>query len=1471
MHFRKTVLSAVLAVLMAPTVAAETVNDYKVDFNGLTDGALDNDWVPATGWNHVIHSDFAGRYTGSSTGGYGSTPCLNVGYAMNYSDYSNWNPGDLLVTPPVSGTVTMQVYGNSWEFGVAIYAMTEDNGTFTKGEQLFLARDPYNGPANFKRDEWGLISFEVTEPTRLGIEAFGVLLDDFTATTADIVKKKALAIAAVTPPQLSYADTDAEGKFEISYTVKVRNSGDFDLSAAEEGADKFCVSLVNATDPTIVYVTEPITPADLFIGEFSDEITLKTVITTTDYEPVGFAVKENLSGTIVRSTTITPVKYEPKLSYSSKSELIADGQEQNFGTSQKALTINYSIQNDGAATAVINSVAVPAGYSTTLTAGTEIAPHSSVNFSITKVEGESGDVNGDFVIETNAGNFTMALKGTTVGSDIWYVDFEDGKIPADANTTGTPWQTESISYSLSLTGNSTALCTSSTGTGKFISPRLVVKNGESLKFEAQRKGEESNLKVYWSTDRADWQLLKEITVSGEDTETTGAFSTENTGGWYATYYFKQFELTNVPAGEGYLAFEAGNVAIDNIVGFTKAKVGADCFISASSIPAAGEINSPYTATVTVKNSSEARAEAGTFTATLFFGNKVVATASCPRVDAGAEATLALEFTPHAAETADAHIEVAGGVLPAATPVVTVDVKAEQAVSGVTVGDIAATGYARVPASPSEVSESEIVYTAETLAKFGLKAGDRINGLTFRGTVPEEIPVELTIKMTTVDEATTYSWPYAKQLPEDAELTTVFSGAYTYPKAGSYSWSGREYENLLSVRFNGEPFVYDGRTLIVTVLNTPASPVYKSDTYFQIDDNYRSFSLFRSTENPTGSPLESASYTVDALPVTIFNLEVEDVVLSGKVTDKDNSPLAGVQVTAESGQVLYTASTDAEGRYSLPIIKNGLTYTLTYLKAGYAPKIVRNAKYSESAESDVTLEPAAGLAIKSAEIPAEGMVNSPIIVKATVINPYDRTVAAGEYTVTLKADGETVATAENVDLSALEQVTFTLAHTPHAEATLSVSVDVDMSEAGSDSSEAVEITVKPELATDEVTVIEADRYLTNGPLVFNSNVGEAQTIYTAAQLGIPAGSNISRIKFYGYISESYSGTSKVKGTVKVWIDNTETTPTADAGEYGAKAFDRTSAEPLWSGEVNLESAGDDTNPIALLDIPVSFTYTGQNIRITTYSELEEKSSYVYYAVNYNIEDQLFYRTPNYGSTTLPDYWSRSYSTPSVTLEIDNRADVETSVVDFKGRPVENALVELTSGNVLYSGTTDAEGLCTITVVRPSLRYAAKASAVNFLDAVAADSIAPVVASKVQADFMMHSQSVVTVTVKNSADDSAVSGATLAVAGVPDADIKAGETEGSYVVTVADAEGEYTLDVTAAGMEPGNTVVKLAPGSTDAVTVTLDPIKDGIRDISAPDTRTRSGVYAIDGRFLGNELPSKLAPGVYIINGRKTVIR
>lgn len=82
-------------------------------------------------------------------------------------------------------------------------------------------------------------------------------------------------------------------------------------------------------------------------------------------------------------------------------------------------------------------------------------------------------------------------------------------------------------------------------------------------------------------------------------------------------------------------------------------------------------------------------------------------------------------------------------------------------------------------------------------------------------------------------------------------------------------------------------------------------------------------------------------------------------IQGFVTDKkDNSPIAGASVKFESADVIYEATTDSKGHYSVPIIKSSLTYNVvfsaeTYLSdtiAAYVPNSAEVLSASLTKES-----------------------------------------------------------------------------------------------------------------------------------------------------------------------------------------------------------------------------------------------------------------------------------------------------------------------------------------------------------------------------------------------------------------------------------------------------------------------------------------------------------------------------------------
>ena len=122
-------LMTLLAVVGWNTAQAETVSPYEVDFN--TTITTDGDFAVAPNWGHVVNTNVS--YTYVSDGGVNGSGALRT-----YTNQKSKNAYDLLVTPLVSGTVTLYVkplgrWYNDSAF-LEFYSMDE-SGT-TRGELL---------------------------------------------------------------------------------------------------------------------------------------------------------------------------------------------------------------------------------------------------------------------------------------------------------------------------------------------------------------------------------------------------------------------------------------------------------------------------------------------------------------------------------------------------------------------------------------------------------------------------------------------------------------------------------------------------------------------------------------------------------------------------------------------------------------------------------------------------------------------------------------------------------------------------------------------------------------------------------------------------------------------------------------------------------------------------------------------------------------------------------------------------------------------------------------------------------------------------------------------------------------------------------------------------------------------------------------------------------------------------------------
>ena len=108
----------------------------------------------------------------------------------------------------------------------------------------------------------------------------------------------------------------------------------------------------------------------------------------------------------------------------------------------------------------------------------------------------------------------------------------------------------------------------------------------------------------------------------------------------------------------------------------------------------------------------------------------------------------------------------------------------------------------------------------------------------------------------------------------------------------------------------------------------------------------------------------------------------------------------------------------------------------------------------------------------------------------------------------------------------------------------------------------------------------------------------------------------------------------------------------------------------------------------------------------------------------LTDNCYYRATDNGKLSEQNWYKASSYNPSVPvawLVTDPSCTVSGKIINTTGNAVVGATVTLTSDNVVYAGTTQADGSFAITVRQPLLTYTATVKANGYTDATAAVTI------------------------------------------------------------------------------------------------------------------------------------------------------
>ena len=1286
-------LSLFLLSLVSYTAGAKTVSPYSLDFDDPLETA-DHNFAPV-GWGHIVDYYAAYgetewvKYKWEATTGIDDSGALYIGSQeleiYDYDDEPDYKTcKDMLVTPAITGTSSVWVKKGLGASYIEFYTIVEENGKLKAGKKINVTVPTLNAATYVQVN-----IPQQPDGSRIGILGNNVYIDNFSAASAEIEQKTEMKVSSVTSNMPENQDADENGKFNVAFKVNVRNTGNVDIP---KDTENFSISLINATLNDSVMATVAI-PQDLAAGELSADIDISAEMDVNKFPlEYQYKIRENLGGSSVDALKFKITPHVPTLAFmnSDQKKEYESGAVLDFGISKKEATGTFVLKNDGGADLNITELTAPKGYLLNKTAAFTVAPHDTAQVIMTMTAGTVGKKDGELVLKSNAGNLTFAVKGETADEFTYFVDFEDG-VPNDCYN---DWSTDSYPKEINMIGNTKAgYATSYSDEPKrLVTPLLEVKAGETMRFIAAKKDDKSTLDILYSTDRRNWTAVRSISTTAENDADKLSDEVVVEGYWSNYYGYKEFTLDNIPAGKVYIAFDGKSVYVDNIYGFQKTAVDHDVFFTSTSMKDVGTVNTPITAHANIVSMRDDAEEPEEYTLGLYVDDILAASIESVKLPQNKEVELAAQFIPH---TTGKHIVTfkfdAGDYVVVSAPT-EITISEETSVSEKAVGNRTGTSYTDGPVYPYEKeSQTEIIYKPSDI---NLPVGTKITKMLFRGFVGYgSLDASVRVYMNSTDQT---KFEENKVDADSTSMTKIFD------KAVHFEEGGKADDPVVQLELNfAEPIVYDGKGMHLLF-------VHKAGTYksvnFEFDGSI--------TDQAKHSYVEFGSSKNDfiKLPVAYFCYAVDPHKMSGKVTDKaTGAALKDVEVILSNDGVEYYATTDAEGKYDMTIFKYDRKYSVSAWKPGYYLEPMDSVDVSADKETslNIAMTEAKNLIMANAIAPKEGMVNNEYQISVDVFNYTTADKKAADYTLKLKRNGQEIATAKTVDITAGDKATLLLSYTPHEAGTDKLTAELTEGEKVT-SGDEVEVAVAEEEAVIKKQVGDALSDAKDAPVNSYWKHSETQAIYPAKMLKMKKGMKITRIEYRGWTP----GGIDLKA--KLWIENT-----AESNENGVALGDTTKMQLIFDDEIKFADGiqvGSPTEPATLftVDIPEGFVYTGENIRIAGRGDvLSNGSTSINYVVDNNEIRTTFYRSSD--SSVEEKDWSRVYNTTVLYLTAEFKYNISGTVTNKEDKtPVGNATVSMVSDDVVYATTTAADGKYSIDILQPSKVYKMTVTADKYYD-------------------------------------------------------------------------------------------------------------------------------------------------------------
>lgn len=1296
---------------MSPTVLkGETVSPYQVDFDTEINTSV-HDFRVASNWKHIVHkyndgySDYYMSYSYKTTDGVSGSGAL-LAYEQKAGDnYDNEVTYDLMVTPVVSGTVSLKVKAFNNNGYVEFYSLNE---TATARNER-LGRFTVSG-GNFNQNDYSEISISVDEPQRIGIRASYVYIDDFHAETAEIEQEKSMVILTAEPSNTSGQikwDQQADKSVLVKFTnITVKNTSEAYLTAGDKN---YSISIINGKTKAALGKATPV-PYNLAAGETSEPFEVSVNIPETEIKNLWsyssasaqIYLMENLQGSIVQRALSYYNAYESKFIFQEPESTSSSSLSGtiDFGMVYEPISKTFIIKNDGAAPLQIVSVSVPAGYTSDIPAGAfEVESHSQLEITLTMTD-EQGAHNGnlEIVYKDNSGNdktYSIAVSGNLLSVNTWYTDFKGGENKSDVvyplGSVAESGIKSGYSYSSGIYNPYLASYTNTDYTdanNKFITPLLHAQAGDVMTFDVARdaSGSKYNLKVYVSTDRVNW---------GEPVATTGY---DDLSG--SAFVNKSIEF---PAeGNYYVGFAVYGMKLDNIIGLQKVDVNKDLYFS--EVKQSDKIKSGDKFSSTISVYAPLAATSGEYTVKYYIDDEVAATIASKDMAADAKNSKTFstgDINPTVEQTSDyaTYFEFAfvdGPVF--RSPVKTLTVTYEPWFVFVTAGttvnsDIQAKNYT-TPIDFGTGNQSGLTKNFEIL-NFGSAP------LTVKSI---EVPDGFSVN---VDKATLASKErQAVDVTFSAETEGTYSGEMkiTYVDATgadtvfSIEVKGTMLDpNKWYASFDDENYSATGAW--------PVGSLYQSGVSKTKDSGYATVAMCGNGGSSEAdlaksmfiTPLLKAeageSFSFDA---RIYSTSWKEGVVEVYAA-KSREDLANADTRTALGK---WSGKDVDNEHLLTDKEQTFSVTLDEAGEYYLGFRV----YSRVRVDNIyglSLVPVAHDIMVSANVPATGIQNKLSTAIVTLQNIGLNAEDEGSYTVASYVNGvkvdETAGAALPTTNSLSEgKVNVDVQFRSPKVGTYPVYFEVTFEDGKAYVTEPADVEFTEEILSSEVVVGIPNGFTTDAPLKLNYRYSESVTLYTPDDLGLTAGDKIKSIVMRGYCKDAH--TTDLKVAYEWTDDKDQTKPNVVEYDFSGMTVCLDKPGHEWN------NAGTGANNIVdlitvVFDEPIVYE-DGKSLRLFV------KSSSTTYK-NYNFEKSTTKRSySHWNDNSLKNDWAvKDSPVLHLTLAVEARTYTPT-VVDGNGEAVAGATVTLISNdgdNVQYEGTTGEDGTCSINVIQSNRIY------------------------------------------------------------------------------------------------------------------------------------------------------------------------